>query len=122
MTPDRSLLLLIDFQARLMPAIEDGAAILANACRLRAAAGLMGIPVLLTEEHPEGLGCTVPELSPSPADPVVRKMSFDACREPGFLGRLQERPDIVMAGCEAHVCVLQTALGLIDAGRRVFLV
>jgi isochorismate hydrolase len=49
-------------------------------------------------------------------------MSFDACRSPGFFERLGPRPEIVVAGCEAHVCVLQTVLGLLDARRRVFVV
>jgi nicotinamidase-related amidase len=49
-------------------------------------------------------------------------MHFDACREPGFLARLQDRSDIVVAGCEAHVCVQQTVLGLLQAGRKVHVV
>ena len=49
-------------------------------------------------------------------------MTFDACRGAGFIERLAGRPNIVVAGCEAHVCVLQTVLGLIAAGRRVYLV
>ena len=53
---------------------------------------------------------------------LAHKITFDACREPGFLDRLEDRRDIVVAGCEAHVCVLQTALGLLDAGERVYLV
>src|SRR5688572_8102251 len=49
-------------------------------------------------------------------------MTFDAVREPRRAERLPNRPDMVVAGCEAHVCVLQTVLGLLDAGRRVFVV
>jgi nicotinamidase-related amidase len=49
-------------------------------------------------------------------------MTFDACRAPGFVERLGKQPDILVAGCETHVCVLQTVLGLIAAGRRVYLV
>jgi nicotinamidase-related amidase len=118
----RSLLLLVDFQARLMPAIEEGAALLANARRLIAAADLLGVPLLFTEENPQGLGPTVPELARHAAGRTARKMRFDACREAGFVERLGDRPQIVVAGCEAHVCVLQTALGLLAAGKQVFLV
>lgn len=120
--PRRSLLLIVDFQTRLMPAIADGAAVVANARRLLRAAELLDVPILFTEQNAGGLGPTVPELAAPELDGVFHKMSFDACRMPGFLGRLGERVDIVVSGCETHVCVLQTALGLLDAGRRVYLV
>jgi len=120
--PRRSALLLVDFQARLMPAIEDGAAALANARRLIDAARIIDIPLLATEQNAKGLGPTSAELLDGVDVPVFHKTSFDACRMPGFLDRLPDRPDLVVVGCETHVCVLQTALGLIDAGRRVWLV
>lgn len=118
----QSLLLVIDFQARLMPAIDGGAAVAANARRLVAAADLLEVPVLFTEENPQGLGPTMPELAGLAAGRTAHKMSFDACRAAGFADRLGARSQIVVAGCETHVCVLQTALGLLDAGRRVCLV
>ena len=118
----RSGFLLIDFQSRLMPVIADGPAVVGNARRLLGAAQLLEIPVLLTEQNAKGLGATVPELLDPDHERVFHKTSFDACRMPGFLDRLPDRPDLVVAGCETHVCVLQTALGLIEAGRRVFLV
>ncbi|HEV8680807.1 MAG TPA: isochorismatase family protein [Stellaceae bacterium] len=124
LTIDRatSTLLIVDFQARLMPAIEGGAAVVANARRLIDAAELFDVPVLFTEQNADGLGSTLPELA-APADPrIAAKMNFDACRTPGFLDRLAGHPAVVVAGCETHVCVLQTVLGLIDAGRRVYLV
>lgn len=119
---DSSALLLIDFQSRLMPAIADGAAVVANARRLLKAAQMFGIPVLITEENASGLGMTVPELTAGTEAPVFAKMSFDACRMPGFAAALPDRPDIVVAGCETHVCVMQTVLGLIGASKRVYLV
>jgi nicotinamidase-related amidase len=124
LTIDRtnSALLLIDFQSRLMPAITDGAAAVANARRLLDAARLLDVPVVVTEQYAKGLGGTVPELLPDRQESVFHKTSFDACRMPDFLGRLPQHRALVVAGCETHVCVLQTALGLIDAGRRVFLV
>ncbi|HEV8030216.1 MAG TPA: isochorismatase family protein [Stellaceae bacterium] len=119
---DTSALLLIDFQSRLMPAIEGGAAAVANAGRLLNAARMLEIPVLVTEQNAKGLGPTVPELLPTTDDSVFHKMSFDACRMPGFLDLLPERRHLVIAGCETHVCVMQTALGLIAGGRRIWLV
>lgn len=116
-----SALLVVDFQSRLMPAIEDGTAVVANARRLLAAAGLLDVPMMFTEQNAGGLGATVPGLNPAVHGPVLPKMTFDACRD-GGLAKLPDRPDFVVAGCEAHVCVLQTVLGLLDAGRRVYVV
>ena len=116
-----STLLVIDFQARLMPAIDLGADAVANARRLIDAASMLDIPTLFTEQNPRGLGPTVSDLAPDPSA-LVHKMTFDACRAPGFLERLEDDRAIVVAGCEAHVCVLQSVLGLLDKGRRVFVV
>jgi nicotinamidase-related amidase len=115
-----SALLVVDFQARLMPAIHEADAAVENARRLLQVAALVDVPVLFTEQNPKGLGATVPGLAEGHA--VSHKMFFDACREPGFVLSLPDRPSIVVAGCEAHVCVLQTVLGLLDLGRKVYLV
>jgi len=126
LTIDRatSTLLIVDFQSRLMPAIEGGALVVANARRLIDAAELFGVPVLFTEQNAGGLGATLPELAGPGERRIAHKMSFDACRTAGFLDQLSlsGRPALVVAGCEGHVCVLQTVLGLIDAGRRIYLV
>jgi nicotinamidase-related amidase len=116
-----STLLIVDFQSRLMPAIDQGDVAVANARRLIDAAHLLGVPVLFTEQNAKGLGPTVPELT-APDTAVAHKMTFDAVRAPGFLDRLAPDHALVVAGCEAHVCVLQTVLGLLDAGRKVYLV
>ncbi len=121
MSRDRSALLVVDLQARLVPAIADGAAVVAQAGRLMRVAERLGVPVLLTEQNPKGLGATVPELAAG-AHPVLEKRAFSATRAEGFSAALPDRPQVVVAGCEAHVCVLQTVAGLIEAGRRVFVV
>ena len=118
---ETSALVLIDFQSRLMPAIAEGAAAVANARRLVDGAELLGVPVLFTEQNAGGLGPTVPELRSETAG-VFHKMTFDACRMAGFLDTLPAGRGLVVAGCETHVCVLQTVLGLVAAGRRVHLV
>lgn len=112
----RSLLVLVDIQTRLVPAIAEAEAMIANARRLKEAAGLLGVPVLLTEQNPDALGRTVPEVS---GGEVVAKMAFDVTRQDGFLARVPEEAEVILAGCEAHICVLQTAFGLMAAGRRV---
>lgn len=116
-----STLLVIDVQGRLMPAIAGAAAMVAEVRRLIAAARLLEVPVLATEQNPAGLGPTLPGLLPEDVS-VLEKSTFDACRAPGFAAALGPRPAVVVAGCEAHVCVLQTVLGLLDAGRRVAVV
>lgn len=104
-----------------MPAIDDGATIIANAQRLVQAARKFAVPLLFTEENAEGLGSTLPELEADPSS-VAHKMTFDACLSSDFEQRLPKGRDLIVAGCEAHVCVLQTVLGLMQAKRRVFLV
>lgn len=115
-----SRLVIVDFQLRLMPAIHDGARILANARRLVDAAALLAVPVLLTEQNPAGLGVTVPELADSGR--IVTKMSFDSCAEPAFLEALAGDDELILCGCEAHVCVGQTVLSLLEHKRRVVVV
>ena len=119
---DDSVLLVVDIQTRLMPTIDGGEVAVANARRLIDAAALVGVQQLLTEQNAKGLGPTVPELAPKDPSLVIHKMTFDAVRTPGFLERLPVGSAIVVAGCEAHVCVLQTVLGLLGKGRRVCVV
>jgi nicotinamidase-related amidase len=131
-----SQLVLIDLQAKLVPAMFDGAATVANAVRLAQAAQLLRVPTSVTEQYPEGLGSTVAELAQWAQQPL-QKLSFSACDE-GLIEQLQAigtpkaspnarsvpkhlqkpaentRSEIIIAGLEAHVCVLQTVMGLLD--------
>ncbi|MHC4042986.1 isochorismatase family protein [Bradyrhizobium sp. 23AC] len=119
--PKCSILLIIDFQSRLMPAIHDGEAAVRNANRLIEAAKLLGIPRLFTEQNAKGLGPTVGEIAIE-NDHLVHKQFFDACREEGFLDRVPADAIVVVAGCESHVCVQQTVLGLLHASRKTYVV
>ncbi|MET0352200.1 MAG: isochorismatase family protein [Rhizobacter sp.] len=116
----RARLVLVDYQARLLPAIHDADTVLAEAARLAGIARALGVPVIGTEQNPTGLGHTAPALRER-LDEVVSKMHFDAC-EDGLVARLGAGGphDVVVAGCETHVCLLQTALGLRRAGQRVW--
>lgn len=122
MSAKRAVLLIVDFQARLMPAIHEGEAVLANARKLLDAASILDVPTVFTEQNAKGLGPTVAALAPADPSKVQHKMSFDAVRAGGFLERVPKNRAVVVAGCEAHVCVLQTCLGLIAAGRKIYLV
>ena len=118
------VLVLVDFQQRLMPVIHDVDAVMREAIRLADAARALGIRVLGTEQNPGGLGPSDPEIRRR-CDAMLPKMHFDACAD-GLLALARQDgvapTQAVVAGCEAHVCLLQTALGLLDAGLRVWVV
>lgn len=114
---------LVDYQTRLLPAIHGGAEVVRHACVLADTARLLGVRVIGTEQNPAGLGANVPAIAQR-CDLIVTKSHFDACAD-GLVERLDAdgpRGQIVIAGCEAHVCLQQTALGLLRRGRRVFVV
>jgi nicotinamidase-related amidase len=119
--PSRSLLLVVDFQTRLMPVIHEGDIAVRNAARLVSTAKLLNVPCLFTEQNAKGLGSTVKEI-PVQEDRLVHKQFFDACREEKFFDRIPADGHIVVVGCEAHVCVQQTVLGLLNASRKTYVV
>lgn len=121
----QSALVLVDYQRRLMPAIHHGAQAVAHAARLADIAHELGLPVLGTEQNPAGLGPNEDAIRQR-CDTTLSKMHFDACAD-GLLDSLRasaETPvrEVVIAGCEAHVCLLQTAFGLLQAGLKVSVV
>jgi nicotinamidase-related amidase len=116
---DQSTLLIIDLQARLMPAIHDGDAVVRRCVQLAGAARELRIPVIGTEENPDGLGPNVADVR-ALCDTTLRKFAFSAVSEPGFVEQLpQGRDTLVVAGCEAHICVMQTVARLLEIGRPV---
>jgi nicotinamidase-related amidase len=120
--PDDCTLLVVDTQTRLMPAIHDGEGVIRRCVQLATAAKELGIHVIGTEQNPDGLGPLVAEIT-SLCDTTLEKFYFSAAAEEGFLRRLPARRNtLVVAGCEAHICVLQTVAGLIEAGHAVKLV
>lgn len=122
---ERSVLVVVDIQEKLMPAIAESERVERNAATLLKAAALLGVPAFATEQYPKGLGPTAASLRALlPPDGVVEKITFSAALEPAFLERLERlgRRQIVLAGSEAHVCVMQTALSLVGLGFEVVLV
>ncbi len=114
-------LLIIDVQEKLMAAIDRQAELLASLCRLAAGAKVLELPVIFTEQYPQGLGPTMPELAALLPGKPVTKLNFSCCREPPFIERLSAcgRRQLLVAGIEAHVCVYQTVMGLLEAGYEV---
>ena len=117
-----STLLIVDMQGRLMPAIHDNEAVLHTAHKLAQAARILDVPVVATEHHGKMLGVTVDPLRDL-VQSAFQKMHFSSTREPGFEAWLPPaRKTILVAGCEAHICVLQTVIGLVDMGYKAVLV
>ena len=119
----KSLLLLVDMQERLVPAMADAADVTARCGVLLTAANALEVPVLASEQYPKGLGPTVAALA-GLAPRRLEKLEFSAYANSAIKDALTEanRKQIILAGIEAHVCVLQTGLELIDAGFQVFVV
>ncbi|MDY0271365.1 MAG: hydrolase [Advenella sp.] len=119
-----SLLLVIDLQSRMLPAIDNGPEVLAQATWMVDVAQAIGIPVLATEQYPKGLGHTESNLlSRLPEQQVLEKIHFSAVMGQELLKTpFSTRRQWVIVGTEAHVCVQQTALDLLAAGRDVFIV
>lgn len=122
----KASLLVIDIQERLLPAMADAGRVVAKTSILMTAARELALPVSISEQYPKGLGRSVPELQVNDAR-VFEKLSFscwrDASMQQHFIS-LHEcgRPLVVVAGIEAHVCVLQTCIDLANAGFGVFAV
>lgn len=111
------MLLVIDVQERLAPAMEPELfrRATANLVRLGQAARLLGVPALISEQYPKGLGPTIPEVkSAFEGAPIFEKAVFDAAREPVIQEAIRglQRPTVLVAGIEAHICVYQTVRSL----------
>jgi nicotinamidase-related amidase len=118
----RSVLFIVDIQARLAPAIADAEAVIARTRLLLQAAARLEVPVLVSEQYPQGLGHIDERLLPLPEGAcVLPKLAFSAARDDAIASHLAglDRRQVVLAGMETHVCVLQTALVLKEKGYEV---
>jgi len=118
---ENTALALVDLQVKLARAIHGIDAITESARKLVAGMRVLGVPILWAEQNPDGLGPTVPEVAEMmPGEPIT-KMSFSCCGEPRFVQALEGlgRGSVLLAGIEAHVCVYQTAMHLLDRGLQV---
>ncbi len=120
-----SLVLLVDIQHKLAPVIEQSKEVEQAAAWVLQIALQLGVPILATEQYPQGLGATVPALAELvPEHCVMEKIHFSALREPLIAERLKlsGKNQLVIIGTETHVCVLQTAVDALAAGYQVFIV
>lgn len=127
MDREKAVLVAIDFQeaqTRIMPP-EVGKNLIRNMKILIAFARQLKIPILATEQYPKGLGRTIAEIQEELGDITpIEKVSFSCCKVRAFNERLEElkRDQIILAGIEAHICVLQTAMDLIQRKNEVHVV
>ncbi len=122
---DHALVLVIDMQQRLAAAVHEAETRISRARVLLEGAAILDVPAVVTEQYPKGLGATVDALSPF-LERAARfeKTSFSALATPDIREHVEAsgRSGIVVCGMETHVCVLQTVLDLLAAGRSVFVV
>jgi nicotinamidase-related amidase len=124
----RSQLLIVDVQDRLVPAMHGGEAMIDRCAIMLQAARQVGVPVTITEQYRKGLGATVQHLETLRGDtPLLEKVHFSAALDPAIAARIgtlvsSGRRQVVIAGIESHVCVMQSALGFKEMGFDVAVV
>ncbi len=125
---DQCQLVIVDIQEKLGAAMPGKVInrVVNNVSLLARASGVFGVPVLVTEQYPKGLGPTLPAITSAlpPGSAQFEKTCFAATQLPAFSERLDAagRRQVLLAGIEAHVCVLQTAVRLHEAGKQVMVI
>jgi nicotinamidase-related amidase len=125
LTRAKAGLVVVDVQERLLPAIFEQQRVVQNTVRLIQGAAILQVPIFATEQYRKGLGPTVPEVAGAiPGFAPMEKLAFSACGAAGFIPALKKRKvsEAILCGIEAHVCVSQTCLDLLEKGFRVFVV
>ncbi len=121
----QSAFVVIDMQEAFRPAMSDFAQITANIVKFTTGASLLGLPVVVTEQYPKGLGHTAQEILDALPDEteIIEKTSFSSCGASSFVKKLESLPakQIIVAGIEAHICVNQTVHDLLSLGFQVHL-
>lgn len=119
---ERTTVVVVDVQEKLLPVMSRSEQLTERITRFVKGAGLLGLPMVMTEQYPKGLGPTVGPVAEAfkeaGADRIIEKMAFSCCDEPEFMRAIEAegRRFVVLVGIEAHVCMLQTSLDLLAAG------
>lgn len=123
---EQTALLIIDVQEKLAPAMDPELyqRLVQNVNLLIEGCGIFDLPIIATEQYPQGLGHTVAELDGATGQSRIEKIAFSCCGEPTFLEALEKTgaKQVLVTGMESHVCVLQTVIDLLDRGYIVHLV
>jgi nicotinamidase-related amidase len=122
----QSQLVIIDIQTKLCNVMQDAdmQAVIKNTGILLQAANALEVPIVATEQYPQALGETSPEIAQyfGGIQPIP-KTAFSACADPKFKSHChRDKSHMLLTGLETHICVLQTALDLIAQGKQVFVV
>ena len=120
-----TLLVIVDIQERLAPAMDKRKKVTQNCLHLIEGARLLDLQIVVTEQYPKGLGHTVAELRDAlPVYEPLEKMTFDCCKSSNFVDHVAGtgKKQIILTGMETHVCVLQTCTSLLQEGYTVHLV
>ena len=119
---DNTVLVVIDVQGKLASLMHDRKNLYDNAARMIRAAAVLGIEVICTEQHPDGLGPTVTELAEHLNVEPIPKFAFSCRGEPAFEAalKLTRCTQVLLAGIETHICVYQTAMDLLAGGYEVY--
>lgn len=122
---EEAVLVLIDFQERLMPAMENPEELKDNVVKLVLGCDILDVPMLVTQQYTRGLGPTVSEINDALGEyEAIEKTAFSAMGEPEFVDKLKAagKKSVILIGIETHVCVQQTAIDLLESGYSVFIV
>jgi nicotinamidase-related amidase len=117
-----AILLIVDVQERLSAVMKEQGEVIENIVHLIETAKCLGVPVLLTEQHPKGLGLTAPRIRAALSEYApIEKITFSCCAAEGFQKSLKAlgRKTVILCGMETHVCVLQTCVDLLEDGYAV---
>lgn len=122
---NNTLLVIIDVQEKLYQAMHEKETLAGNLQKLVKGLQILNVPIITVEQYPQGLGHTITEIKElSESWNPIEKNCFNCCQNEEFIERIKEynRGTILLAGIEAHICVYQTAIDLMDMGYRVEIV
>jgi nicotinamidase-related amidase len=119
---ENTVLVIIDMQGKLWNVMNEKEALLENCLKLIKGLQILGVPIVITEQNPKGLGPTLPEITQLiPEAKAIPKFTFSCCQDSGFMQAMNDlkRKQILICGIEAHICVYQTTLELLSKGYEV---
>ena len=117
-----AVLFVIDVQGKLAQLMQDKEILFENIKKMIKTAQILDIPIVWVEQYPEGLGSTIPEIAELLyfVEPI-KKTEFSCCKNKGFMKKVKElnKRQLLIAGIEAHICIYQTSVELVESGYEV---